>query len=29
MADVLDQGDVDALLAAVTSGEIVEEDNAG
>jgi flagellar motor switch protein FliM len=29
MGDVLDQGDVDALLAAVTSGEIVEEDSAG
>ncbi len=29
MADVLDQGDVDALLAAVAGGEIEEEDTAG
>ena len=29
MADVLDQGDVDALLAAVASGEVEEEDTSG
>lgn len=29
MADVLDQGDVDALLAAVDSGEVEEEDSSG
>ncbi|USN99582.1 MAG: flagellar motor switch protein FliM [Phycisphaeraceae bacterium] len=29
MADVLDQGDVDALLAAVESGDIEQEDTAG
>lgn len=29
MADVLDQGDVDALLAAVESGDVEEEDASG
>ena len=29
MADVLDQGDVDALLASVVSGEVEEEDASG
>ncbi len=29
MADVLDQGDVDALLAAVDSGDLPREDSAG
>ena len=27
MADVLDQSEIDALLAAVDSGEVEEEDN--